>query len=329
VNKVQNLACCSWATIRDKLIDQVFEGVCGEDAHSTVRIAFHDASGFSIHGGKGGGADGSIIQFGSIELNYADNAGIDDIVTSLQPFADANGISYGDVIQFGSSVALSLCPGAPRVQTFVGRPNATSAAPDGTLPAPSDSITSILALFADKGFSPAELVALIASHSIAAQDEIEPAIHGSPFDSTPSAFDSQVFLETLLRGTIFPGNGQANSGQAESGIPGEFRLLSDSLLARDSRTACAWQSLALSQSLMASQFAAAMAKLALLGHSSSSLIDCTEVIGIAPPAPQKQAFFPAGTNHGQIEQACATAAFPTTLSTQPGTLTTIPVVPTQ
>lgn len=66
----------------------------------------------------------------------AANAGIDEIVGDLQPFADAHGISYGDVIQFGSSVGLSLCPGAPIVKTFVGRPNATAAAPDNTVPEP-------------------------------------------------------------------------------------------------------------------------------------------------------------------------------------------------
>lgn len=30
---------------------------------------------------------------------------------------------------------------------------------------------------------------------------------GAPFDSTPFSFDSQVFLETMLRGTMFPGSG--------------------------------------------------------------------------------------------------------------------------
>lgn len=38
-----------------------------------------------------------MIAFGDIELAYAANAGIDDIVGDLQPFADAHGITYGDV----------------------------------------------------------------------------------------------------------------------------------------------------------------------------------------------------------------------------------------
>lgn len=54
-------------------------------------------------------------------LGVAANAGIDEIADDLQPFAQQQGISFGDAIHFGSSVALSLCPGAPVVQTFVGR----------------------------------------------------------------------------------------------------------------------------------------------------------------------------------------------------------------
>lgn len=50
-------------------------GVCGEEAHSALRISFHDAIGFSIHGGKGGGADGSILAFNSTELQFHANGG--------------------------------------------------------------------------------------------------------------------------------------------------------------------------------------------------------------------------------------------------------------
>ena len=64
---------------------------------------------------------------------------------------------------------------------------------------------------------------------------------GSPFDSTPSTFDAQFFVETLLTGTLFPGNG-SNVGEVMSPLGGEFRLFSDANIARDPRTACEWQS---------------------------------------------------------------------------------------
>ena len=50
-----------------------------------------------------------------------------------------------------------------------------------------------------------------------------------------------VPYQVLLKGVEFPGNG-SNVGESKSPIPGEFRLLSDELLARDARTACQWQS---------------------------------------------------------------------------------------
>ena len=66
-------------------------------------------------------------------------------------------------------------------------------------------------------------------------------MQGSPFDSTPSTFDNQFFVESLLQGTAFTGNGEG--GEVMSPIPGEFRLQSDFAISRDSRTACEWQSL--------------------------------------------------------------------------------------
>ena len=59
---------------------------------------------------------------------------------------------------------------------------------------------------ADAGFAPEELIHLLASHSIADQADVDPSpeVFGAPFDSTPFDFDSQVFLEVMLRATKFP-----------------------------------------------------------------------------------------------------------------------------
>lgn len=46
---------------------------------------------------------------------------------------------------------------------------------------------------------------LLLRHSIAAADRVDSSVPGSPFDSTPYAFDSQFFIETLLRGESYPG----------------------------------------------------------------------------------------------------------------------------
>lgn len=117
----------------------------------------------------------------------------------------------------------------------------TSPASRPTSSSPSDTNDVIFARMGDAGFSPNEVVDLLISHTVAAQDHVDETIPGTPFDSTPGTFDSQFFVETLLKGTLFPGNG-SNDGELLSPLGGEFRLFSDANIARDSRMACEWQS---------------------------------------------------------------------------------------
>ena len=44
-------------------------------------------------------------------------------------------------------------------------------------------MTTILARMADAGFSPAELIHLLASHTIARADKVDETIDAAPFDS--------------------------------------------------------------------------------------------------------------------------------------------------
>ena len=55
-----------------------------------------------------------------------------------------------------------------------------------------------------------------------------------------------------------------------SPLAGEIRLQSDHDLARDNRTACFWQANVNQQNHMTSTFAAAMAKLVVLGQNEKS-----------------------------------------------------------
>ena len=138
-------------------------------------------------------------------------------------------------------------------------------------------------------------------HTIAAADHVDPSIPGTPFDSTPFTFDTQFFVETQLRGTLFPGTG-GNQGEVESPLRGEIRLQSDSELARDSRTACEWQSFVNNQAKLQSAFKAAMLKLSVLGHNVNEMVDCSELIPV-PKTFTKAATFPAGLSHADVEQA--------------------------
>ena len=98
--------------------------------------------------------------------------GVDEIINTQKPFLAAHPeINTADFIQFAGAVGVSNCPGAPQLQFLLGRKDATFPAVDGTIPEPFDTVDSILSRFADAGFSTDEVVALLASHTVAAADE--------------------------------------------------------------------------------------------------------------------------------------------------------------
>ncbi|EMD33907.1 fungal class II heme-containing peroxidase [Gelatoporia subvermispora B] len=319
--RVSNHACCAFIPLAEDLQKTIFMNDCGEDAHEVIRLTFHDAVAISRKLGPkaGGGADGSMLLFPTVEPNFSANNGIDDSVNNLIPFmARHPTVSAGDLVQFAGAVALSNCPGAPRLEFLAGRPNHTIAAIDGLIPEPQDDVTKILERFDDAGgFTPFEVVSLLASHTVARADKVDETIDAAPFDSTPFTFDTQVFLEVLLKGVGFPGTDN-NTGEVASPLPkgsgndtGEMRLQSDFALARDPRTACFWQGFVDEQEFMAESFKAAMAKLAILGHNRASLTDCSDVVPIPRPAVKKPASFPATTGPKDLELTCRAERFPT------------------
>jgi len=326
-NVATDAACCAFFALADDLQGNLLNGECGEDAHEVVRLSFHDAIGFSKSGQfVGNGADGSMILFADIETNFPANLGISDSVDALSPFLQTHLVSAGDLIQFAAAVAVSNCPGGPQLEFKMGRPNATVAASLGTVPEPQDNVTTILARMNDGGFTPDDLIHLLASHTIARADHVDPTIQAVPFDSTPFTFDTQIFLEVLLKGTGFPGTA-GNVGEVESALAtaGEMRLQSDFALAHDSRTACTWQSMVNQQELMASNFKNAMAKLAVTGQDTSKLIDCSEAVPAPRAAAPKAATFPAGFSAADLQLSCA-SPFPA-LAADPGPATHIPACP--
>ncbi|EJF56747.1 manganese peroxidase [Dichomitus squalens LYAD-421 SS1] len=329
---VPDSVCCEFIPLREALNDQVIQSDCGEDAHELLRLTFHDAIAISQSLGPsaGGGADGSMLLFPTVEPAFFANLGIADSVNNLIPFmSQFPNISPGDLVQFAGAVAITNCPGAPQLEFLAGRPNGTAPAIDGLIPEPQDSIDDILARFDDAGgFTPFEVVSLLASHTVARADHVDPTLDAAPFDSTPFTFDTQIFLEVLLKGTGFPGTDN-NTGEVASPIPvtngtdvGELRLQSDFGLAHDSRTACFWQGFVNQQDFMAQSFKAAMAKLAVLGHNAADLVNCSAVIPTPLPATGKPATFPATLGPDDLELSCTTEPFPS-LTTDPGAQETL------
>ncbi|KLO16005.1 manganese peroxidase 1 [Schizopora paradoxa] len=322
-----NEACCVFFDLAEELQNNKFDNECSEDAHEALRLTFHDAIGFSKSGGpsKGTGADGSIMIFNDTELQDPANNGVDGAIDNLKPLLQQFKVTAGDLIQFAGAVAVSNCPGAPRLQFLAGRPNATHPAALGLVPKPEDNVNKIFARMADAGFSPTDLVNLLASHTVARSDTLILNREAVPFDSTPFTFDSQVFLEVLLKGneTLPPAAGEADAQVPNAlAAQGEMRLQSDFAIAHDTQTACAWQEMINNQQLMMNNFKNAMAKLAVTGHDASKLIDCSDAVPIPKPPVGKATTFPAGTGPKLVQQSCP-KPFPV-LKTDPGAPTTIP-----
>jgi len=329
-----NEACCMFFDLAESLQSELFGSICGEDAHEAIRLSFHDAIGFSLSGEFAGtGADGSMIIFDPIETAFAANNGIDDSVDAVSPFLASGkfpGLTAGDLIQFSAAVAVSNCPGAPRLEFLAGRPNATIPATDGTVPKPEDPVEMIFARMKDAGFTPIDLVNLLVSHTVARSDTLIENQSAIPFDTTPFTFDTQVFLEVLLKGVDFPfgADSQTTPGaEAISPLPKSnmIRLASDFAIAHAPETACAWQDMVNNQELMSNNFQQAMAKLAVTGQNVRKLIDCSEAVPLPKPAVKKPATFPASTGPKDLQLSCA-KPFPV-LATDPGPATVIPECP--
>ncbi|KAF7345602.1 Peroxidase [Mycena venus] len=67
--------------------------------------------------------------------------------------------------------------------------------PEGLVPKPANLVDKIIAHFDDTGFLANEIVDLLVSHMVVAQDHVDPTIPGLPCDSIPGQFDSQFFIE--------------------------------------------------------------------------------------------------------------------------------------
>ena len=96
--------------------------------------------------------------------------------------------------------------------------------------------------------------------------------------------------------------GASNPKEAATPILGEMHLQSDFVISRDNRTSCLWQGMINNQAKMMAEFAAAMAKLQVLGQDTSKLIDCSEVVP-TPAALSGDIKYPPTFSQDNIQQA--------------------------
>ena len=174
------------------------DGTCNDLARAAVRLGFHDAGAWSTSSGPGG-ADGSLV-LSPDEITRSENNGLQDIrsqALSIMSKYSSFKIGAADLVQFMHNVATITCPLGPRVLTFVGRPDSSTANPTGLLPDVNSPADVLIQLFEDKTFSSVDLIALIGAHTAAKQFFVDASLAGAPLDSTPGVWDVEFFSETL------------------------------------------------------------------------------------------------------------------------------------
>ncbi|CAG8982569.1 hypothetical protein HYALB_00007285 [Hymenoscyphus albidus] len=270
--------CCIWYSISADLTNSFKgpSGRCNARARMAIRLGFHDAGTWSktlaAAGKDFGGADGSLVLFN--EITRQENRGLEVIVGLAKAMFQkykGSGISMADLIQYAATHAVVTCPLGPRTRIFVGRKDATKAAPDGLLPSVNSDADTLINLFQDKTISPHALTALLGAHSTSQQFFTSPNLakdFGKPQDTTPGVWDVSFYNETI----------QPNPA------PKTFRFASDSVIAKDPRSSTEWNAFIGDQSHWNSDYAEAYVRLSLLGvNNINNLTECTKTLPKAQP----------------------------------------------
>lgn len=233
------------------------EGQCNEYARGAVRLGFHDAGTYDRNANNGG-ADGSfLMDFG--EHLRRENNGLQRTREVLREVQAKFNVGYADLAQYAHNHATVTCPLGPRIRTFVGRKDATQAAPTDRLPNTNDSPENLIKLFQDKGFTSADLVALVGAHTAAKQRFVNQA-RTPQLDRSPGVWDVDFYNETL-----------------ENPPPQDiFILPSDRKLAEHPQTLNTWNGFVDNQFGWNAAYSRAWVKMSLLGvENVGSLVDCT------------------------------------------------------
>lgn len=139
-----------------------------------IRLAWHDSGTFDAAVREWpacGGANGS-IRFDE-ELDHGANAGLKKAVTFLKEFKAKFAVSWADLIQMASAVAIELA-GGPHIPMRYGRVDADRCPKEGNLPdakppfgdgAP-DAARHLRNVFHRMGFDDREIVALSGAHTM-------------------------------------------------------------------------------------------------------------------------------------------------------------------
>jgi catalase (peroxidase I) len=245
---------------------------CNDNARAAVRMGFHDAGSWDKNAANGG-ADGSLLMdFG--EIDRPENNGLQSIRTKLRDVQAKYKVGYADLVQYAHNHATISCPKGPRVRTFVGRKDATKAAPTGLLPDVHDDADKLIRIFGDKGFSAHDLAALVGAHATARQRFVDtrPEVVDKFLDTTPGVWDVEFYNDTL---------NNPSGGSPDQKV---FVLPSDKVLSTHPKISDEWKGFVGDQPHWNNDYAKAYIRMSLLGVEKKNLlklVDCTRTLPVS------------------------------------------------
>jgi len=199
------------------------------------------------------------------EQDRPENNGLQTVRTFLRSVQSQYGVGYADLAQYAHNHATISCPKGPRIRTFIGRQDATQAAPTGLLPDTNDSPDNLIALFERKGFTPHDLAALVGAHAAAKQRFVDPSQAGKPLDTTPGVWDVEFYNDTL--------------NQPSHPNPNIFVLPSDRTLSVHPKINDEWKEFVGDQPHWNEDYAKAYIRMSLNGVTNlNDLVDCTKTL---------------------------------------------------
>ncbi|GKT64358.1 ligninase LG6 precursor [Colletotrichum tofieldiae] len=260
-----------WTKVNAELNSLFLDGgKCNALARGAIRAIFHDCGSWDESQGQSGGCDGSLVVgvTPDVELDRVENRGLQNIAGALKDLSVRYNTTAADMTVFAGNAAIFLCPGGPKVRTYIGRNDNTNSAKAGGLPSPFDTPENLLALFKAKGLDAEALAALLGAHSTSTQSFVNATQAGASQDSTPGELDVSYYKET---------HDFATKGTAPSGV---FVFPSDSSIATSEASSVGrwFQGFIGDQDKWSKSFKKSMERMALFGNDKGSMSDCTDAI---------------------------------------------------
>ncbi|KAK1979560.1 peroxidase [Colletotrichum cereale] len=247
-------------------------GRCTALARGAIRALFHDCGSWDESQGQAGGCDGSLLVGADpdVELDRIENRGLQAVAGTLRDLSARYNTTAADMIVFAGNAAVFLCPGGPKVRTYIGRKDSTKSAKAGGLPSPFDPPEALLAMFKAKGLDAEALAALLGAHSTSTQSFVNASQAGAPQDSTPGEMDVAYYKQTYDFAT-------AGAAAAPAGV---FVFPSDAGVATSEASSVGrwFQGFIGDQEKWSKSFKKSMDRMSLFGNDKGSLSDCTDSI---------------------------------------------------